>query len=485
MYTAINQAFSLFKSTDDKILKMIVVLSDGETSDTANHSFVVTSANNEKVKIYTVGLGISSSSYFTNYLKPLASSTAGSFYLSSDASKLKDIYKDINKKIDIETDSDGDGIADYYEDNMVLFNGVTIKLDKNNPDSDGDGLNDGEEVNLRYEYNEDKSKVIVTGSLTTNPIMIDSDGDGLYDNKTRMAYDEKTIAAPKDPEPLVYNGKPGIWDEHVKQLQIENNIPKEYIDEKVDISGIILGDNIPDEVSIYLVEILLKIRDDVNKNEKLIRPAALIIKKFCNSDTQAAIGAFLLNFVYDSEKIAYHSQPDTWQRAFGYNDFYDDVFRIGSYMKYDRADFSVNDEEYALWFWKGDYWNLQSGGEIGLYENPTTLSGTDHYDAVDFEVPMTLSLYNYYSKNNIGHVFSWLPTTDQWWITGFNPNLKNPNPNVMVSVGSVDLSSKTSIYDGLKATKEKVLNDLTNENRGLFKNNILLDDDTKTVWLIW
>ena len=46
-------------------------------------------------------------------------------------------------------------------------------------------------------------------------------------------------------------------------------------------------------------------------------------------------------------------------------------------------------------------------------------------------------------------------------------------------------SSKTSIYDGLKATKEKVLNDLTNENRGLFKNNILLDDDTKTVWLIW
>ena len=35
-----------------------------------------------------------------------------------------------NKKIDIETDSDGDGIADYYEDNMVMFNGVTIKLDK-------------------------------------------------------------------------------------------------------------------------------------------------------------------------------------------------------------------------------------------------------------------------------------------------------------------------------------------------------------------
>lgn len=98
---------------------------------------------------------------------------------------------------------------------------------------------------------------------------------------------------------------------------------------------------------------------------------------------------------------------------------------------------------------------------------------------------MTLSLYNYYSRNDIEHVFSWLPTIEQWWITGFNANFKNPNPSVMVSVGSVDLSSKTSIYDGLKSTKKVVLKDLTDAKYKLFKNNILLDDDTKTVWLIW
>ena len=55
----------------------------------------------------------------------------------------------------------------------------------------------------------------------------------------------------------------------------------------------------------------------------------------------------------------------------------------------------------------------------------------------------------------------------------------------MVSVGSVDLSSKTSIYEGLKATKKDILNKQTDRNYRLFKNNILLDDDTKTVWLIW
>lgn len=105
--------------------------------------------------------------------------------------------------------------------------------------------------------------------------------------------------------------------------------------------------------------------------------------------------------------------------------------------------------------------------------------------AVDFEVPMTLSSYNYYSKDNIEHVFSWLPKEKQWWITGFNANLKNPNPNIMVSIGSVDLSSKTSIYEGIKDTKQGILNKPTDSNYRLFKNNILLDDNTKTVWLIW
>ncbi len=178
MYNAINSAFSLFETTEDNILKMMVVLSDGETSDIGKHSSIIKTASNKGVKIYTVGLGNSSSSYFTQYLKPLANNTAGTFYLASDANQLEDIYSDINDKIDIETDSDNDGIADYYEDNMVLFNNVKIKLDKNNPDTDDDGLMDGQEVvELRYEYNEDKTKVRVTGKLLSSPINADTDGD--------------------------------------------------------------------------------------------------------------------------------------------------------------------------------------------------------------------------------------------------------------------------------------------------------------------
>lgn len=187
MYGAIDSAFSLFESTEDNIMKMMVVLSDGDTSDTRKHSSVVAAANNRNVKIYTVGLGSRSTSYFNNYLKPLSNNTAGAFYLASEASQLEDIYNDINNKIDIETDSDGDGIADYYEENMILFNGVTIELNKNNPDSDGDGLLDGEEVaELTYQYNEDRTKVIVTGRILSNPTEADSDGDGISDEEENV-----------------------------------------------------------------------------------------------------------------------------------------------------------------------------------------------------------------------------------------------------------------------------------------------------------
>ena len=184
MYEGIDLAFSMFESTNEDIMKMMVVLSDGDAHDTYMHDSIVAKANDNKVKIYTVGLGSSSSSYFNNYLKPLATNTGGAFYLASDATQLADIYKDINDKIDIDTDSDEDGIPDYYEDNMIIFNGVKLSLDKNNPDTDGDGLLDGEEVIITKEPNADGTKVKVTGKLALgNPTKSDTDNDGYNDDE--------------------------------------------------------------------------------------------------------------------------------------------------------------------------------------------------------------------------------------------------------------------------------------------------------------
>jgi len=185
MYSAIDSAMGLFESTDSTIMKLVVVLSDGATSDTSKHNNIVSSANSRDIRIYTVGLGSSSSNYFTEYLKPLANNTGAAFYLASNASELTNIYKDISKKIDIETDTDNDGVPDYYEENLQLFNGVKIKLDKNNPDTDGDGLLDGKEVELKYTYKDNNTKVNVKGKINSYPDNKDSDGDGLTDSKDK------------------------------------------------------------------------------------------------------------------------------------------------------------------------------------------------------------------------------------------------------------------------------------------------------------
>lgn len=182
MYTAINSGFTLFESTEDDVLKMMVVLSDGNSSGTSNHSSTIATAQENNIRIYTVGLG-SSTSYFTSYLKPLAEETGGSFYLASEADELGDIYEDINKKIDLEADADSDDIPDYYEDNMIAFNGIKIELDKNDDDTDDDGLKDGEEVVVELVYNEDKTKVYVKGRLVSYPDKEDSEGDGIPDSE--------------------------------------------------------------------------------------------------------------------------------------------------------------------------------------------------------------------------------------------------------------------------------------------------------------
>lgn len=191
MYNAINSSLNMFNSTDDSTLRMMVVLSDGQAHDTTIHNMTITAANNKGVRIHTVGLG-SSTNYFSQYMKPIATNTDGSFYLASNDSELADIYKEITEKIDIETDSDADGIPDYYEDNMVMFNGVHVTLDKNNPDSDGDGLKDGEEVcELKYEYSMDKTKVKVTGKVIANPTEVDTDFDGIEDNVDKAPLSNK------------------------------------------------------------------------------------------------------------------------------------------------------------------------------------------------------------------------------------------------------------------------------------------------------
>ena len=208
--------------------------------------------------------------------------------------------------------------------------------------------------------------------------------------------------------------------------------------------------------------------------------AAKCVKTICEGST--VLGARLLNFVLDADGVAYHSQPDTWQRAFGYNDLYDLVFEKGSFMHKAKYDFMSGDTKYALWMWKGDYWNLQSGAEIGLYyidNNRDQLSEAAHYYCMENTMPMSLSLYNR-DDNRYTNVFCWYPDDAQWWVTGFNAHSEftNPEPDKMVAIGSIDFSSEVCLYDDFKSTEmdEKLIS---------LNNYFYFDDENHILWILW
>ena len=403
-------------------------------------------------------------------------------------------------------------IADMIKDDTnngywVALNGLIpqlVRLDEKpvingTCDTDGDSLLDWKELadlqeaksmditpflnKLGFEFTE-IDKTIPVYNYISNPVKEDSDGDGLLDGKP-LYSDKGEVVAPIDTQPLRKNGTKEIWESHINNINT-NVIPDDYCDDfdlGEEVEGILPNtakrylSKAEKKLADSLVKAMLKLRGTVNNNDSKIRKTVLFVKNKFEGDP--VLGAYILNFIYDDEYIGYHSQPETWQRKFGYNEFYDEVFKIGSFMNDGQLFTNCNGKQYALWMWKGDYWNLQSGSEIGLYEYKGKYSGTDQYDAVDFEVPMKMYLYNYYEENNIENVLNWEPKDKQWWITGFNIRYKEPNPKTMVMIGKIDLSDNKydDLYKSFANINETIYYDIN-------INNIIFDDN-KCIWIIW
>jgi hypothetical protein len=338
---------------------------------------------------------------------------------------------------------------------------------------------------------------VYVAPFKSNPMVggEDTDGDGLYDGVARYVGLRKAV--PKDPEPKYYNGPTGLWEKQYQsvgssRLTCNYNYEQigEYSNSRLNMVSTIddlkiyapnlynalskAGEKLSEFINAKNMVDLALSKGSIIKDEKVkdtLKQISQYIKPYA---TYTEFGAYILNFVYDSKNIAYHSQVDTWQRKFGYADLYDEVFDIGSKMNYLRESFSNG---YMLWLWKGDYWNLYSGAEIGLYRYNRRVGSYDYYDAIDYELPMTINLYNY-NNNDWENVFSWHPYIEQWWITGFNPNFKTPDSDKMYVIGTISFKDD-----------EKLFNDFANGHRKIKYNNIfenyIYDREDNTIWIMW
>ncbi len=293
--------------------------------------------------------------------------------------------------------------------------------------------------------------------LNSNPLDEDSDGDSLLDGKVQENSEGKTIA-PKDPNPLKYDGPKGMWREHIKTAQssavateIDDwyyNLAEKNVTENIGFEGFEVykanvekwAEKSGNPFSAYFIKHWGNVMyDSIQKLDVASFSIASgffiaeIEKSFPNERTReiiyASLGSQALNFKMDNKCWSLHSQYNTWQSIGGYNNFYDFVFKTANNdnMEQLKLDFSLNmspmeffdkygitetmgildafdflspTTDFIIWAWRGDYLNIGAGTEVGIYMRPHywdyDTNGLDQYLTIkQLAVPMTLYLYNY------------------------------------------------------------------------------------------
>jgi RHS repeat-associated protein len=126
----------------------------------------------------------------------------------------------------------------------------------------------------------------------------------------------------------------------------------------------------------------------------------------------AAVGAHFLRMIPDDNGV-YHALFDCWQKCMGYNILFDIVFDIGTSMKSALFTFFYENQGYTIWVWKGDYFNLGAGAEMGLYR------GANGHRTVDRSLATYMGVGLAYNNKTIYEHYA-----THWWITGFNPDYR-------------------------------------------------------------
>lgn len=205
--SAIKTAIDLFEHSTASN-KYIVFLTDGEDTEVSySYSDLTADAKNKGIVIYSIGLGTAD----VDLLTEIATNTGGKYYHASVANDLYDIYDGIKKEtVDYSTDSNNDGISDYYtklicSGDLVLSTGSQILLgtDLNynldgelSDDYDGDGLKNGEEITIVTKEN----KVYI--EMISNPLIPDSDFDGYDDYEEVKNMKTDPLKTTKEYSPL-------------------------------------------------------------------------------------------------------------------------------------------------------------------------------------------------------------------------------------------------------------------------------------------
>ncbi|MBP5379683.1 MAG: VWA domain-containing protein [Ruminococcus sp.] len=175
--------------------RYIFFMTDGEDNHYSyDYDTLIAMANENNITIYTIGLGDVDSTV----LKQVADETGGKYYYAPSADELSEGYKKAEQEtIDYHSDSNGDGISDYYtkllcEGKLTTgtgsgingFKGIPYDDVQANDDYDGDHVKNGDELVI----SENNGKVYCY--VVSDPEEEVTDNDGIWDDEDTAPRDK-------------------------------------------------------------------------------------------------------------------------------------------------------------------------------------------------------------------------------------------------------------------------------------------------------
>jgi hypothetical protein len=129
-------------------------------------------------------------------------------------------------------------------------------------------------------------------------------------------------------------------------------------------------------------------------------------------------GMLSLGFNFNFKDMLIYTVVDAWTREFGFAVVYDVIANAVGVYDYEtrRFHFDYDGLEWMIQVWKGTYFYVTNGAEIGIYNRvPGEELGT-FYNCVDDENMMEMSMTLSYKGK---HLFTMSPQK-HWWLTGFH-----------------------------------------------------------------
>ena len=188
IYEGLREAVNILENNMLSGYNMIIVFTDGYDEPSTNYDThykdIVAEAQENNIVIHTIGI----STVDKVLLNKIAQLTGGNYYYASVVTELQDKIDSIKQETeDYITDSNNDGISDYYT--KLLCDG-TLKITtesviprwignyekiQENADYDGDGLLNGEEIRIVNRNGK------ISAELISDPTQKDFDGDEIDD----------------------------------------------------------------------------------------------------------------------------------------------------------------------------------------------------------------------------------------------------------------------------------------------------------------